>query len=352
MEVDYLIIGQGICGTLLSWNLSKIGKSFLIIDNADPASSSMAASALINPVTGKRYVKSWLYDTLLPAALESYRSLEIELNRPLLSQCSLFQFHTSPQDRETFEEKASLLPEHLSIADSADFRSLFQSYYGVGTISPCWIIDVHCLLNSWRQVLSAGSQLLQETFDFSRLSVSGQDVTYKDIRASKIIFCEGSSAGNNPYFSLLPFSVNKGEAIIASIPGLPNEHVFKQDLKIVPWQNGLFWIGSSFVWKYDDVLPTTRFRDRVRFVLDNWLKLPYSIVEHFASERPSSVDYKPFVGIHPFHPSVAIFNGMGTKGYSQASYFAKQLADLLVGGKEILPDVSVQRYKGVLGRQN
>ena len=30
MHVDILIIGQGICGTMLSWFLHKAGKSFLI----------------------------------------------------------------------------------------------------------------------------------------------------------------------------------------------------------------------------------------------------------------------------------------------------------------------------------
>ena len=41
MTVDYIIVGQGICGTFLSWNLLKKGKSVLVIDDeANPYSSS------------------------------------------------------------------------------------------------------------------------------------------------------------------------------------------------------------------------------------------------------------------------------------------------------------------------
>jgi glycine/D-amino acid oxidase-like deaminating enzyme len=350
VHVDFLIIGQGVCGTLLSWNLRNLGSSFLVIDTALPANSSRVASAHINPVTGKRHVKSWMYDTLLPAALKSYHSMEAEFGNLLITQCSLLQFHTSRQEEETFVERASLLPGHLQLAQEVEVHQWFQSYRGVGTIAPCWLVQGNTLLNCWRATLSQQDQLLEETFDIADLQVNREKVIYKGITASKIIFCDGPATSSNPYFSLLPFSFNKGEAIIASIPGLPNDHIYKYDLKIVPWQDDLFWIGSSFEWKYDNLEPTTRFREKVDLVLKSWLKLPYSIVDHLAAERPSSVDYRPFVGVHPIYSSICILNGMGTKGYSQAPYFAKQLAALLVHDTPVLPDVDVQRYKKVLAR--
>ena len=54
MEVDYLIVGQGICGTMLSWYLLKEGKTFLVIDDNNENSSSKIAAGIINPVTGRR----------------------------------------------------------------------------------------------------------------------------------------------------------------------------------------------------------------------------------------------------------------------------------------------------------
>jgi len=56
MEFDYIILGQGICGTFLSWNLIKAGKKILVIDEPQKFSSTKVASGIINPVTGRRVV--------------------------------------------------------------------------------------------------------------------------------------------------------------------------------------------------------------------------------------------------------------------------------------------------------
>lgn len=58
MTVDYLIIGQGICGTMLSWNLFREGKKVLVIDDGNEHTPSRAAAGIINPVTGRRYAYS------------------------------------------------------------------------------------------------------------------------------------------------------------------------------------------------------------------------------------------------------------------------------------------------------
>ncbi|HXB33647.1 MAG TPA: FAD-dependent oxidoreductase, partial [Puia sp.] len=66
MRVDVLIIGQGICGTFLSRELDRAGLSYLVIDEKRPDSASLAAAGLVNPVTGRRFVKTWMIDELLP----------------------------------------------------------------------------------------------------------------------------------------------------------------------------------------------------------------------------------------------------------------------------------------------
>ena len=78
MTVDYIIVGQGICGTFLSWNLLKKGKSVLVIDEANPYSSSKVANGVINPVTGRRIVTVWMADELFPFCKKStWRSAAI-----------------------------------------------------------------------------------------------------------------------------------------------------------------------------------------------------------------------------------------------------------------------------------
>ena len=54
--------------TMLSYEFAKAGLSFLVIDDGDPSASSRVAAGMINPVTGRRIVKTWMIDTLLPFA--------------------------------------------------------------------------------------------------------------------------------------------------------------------------------------------------------------------------------------------------------------------------------------------
>ena len=72
MQVDYLIIGQGISGSMLSWFLFKEGKTFFIIDDNSEKASSKVAAGVINPVTGRRYAYTWMIDEIMPFAVQSY----------------------------------------------------------------------------------------------------------------------------------------------------------------------------------------------------------------------------------------------------------------------------------------
>ena len=71
------------------------------------------------------------------------------------------------------------------------------------------------------------------------------------------------------------------------------------------------------------------FKEKMIQALDNCLKVPYTIVDHITGIRPANTERRPFVGTHPNYPSLAICNGMGTKGCSLAPYFSKQLIDYL-----------------------
>lgn len=105
MTIDFLIIGQGICGTMLSWNLLRAGKSIIVIDESIPYSASKIASGVINPVTGRRVVRTWEIETLMPFAVEAYKKIEIELGVDLVRQCNILDFHATPQMKMAFAER-------------------------------------------------------------------------------------------------------------------------------------------------------------------------------------------------------------------------------------------------------
>jgi glycine/D-amino acid oxidase-like deaminating enzyme len=207
------------------------------------------------------------------------------------------------------------------------------------------------LLPAWRSRLLKENVLWEEDFESDRLSTNGDKIHYKGLTAEKIIFCDGTRSNENLYFKNLPFAPNKGESLVAEIPGLPATHIYKKGLMIVPMvEKDLFWIGASYVWNFDNAEPTEAFRESTEQSLNQWLKIPFRIVEHRSGLRPATLERRPFVGFHPLHKQIGILNGMGTKGCSLAPFFAKQLTDHLVHQLPIAKDADVNRFAKILAR--
>lgn len=349
-ECDFLIVGQGLCGTFLSYYLLNAGKNVVVIDDNKPFTASKVASGVINPVTGRRIVRTWMIEELLPFALQAYDQLGDVLGQSLIKQCSLLDFHPSVQMKEAFDKRLNDETDYLHETVVSAWKTIFNFHFSIGEISPCLLIDIHSMLNNWRDEVRKKNILIEEIFNADYLSVDNEKIRYKNLIAKKIIFCDGVNGVSNPYFKNLPYSLNKGEAIIARIPGLDVRFIYKQGLSIVPWKDDFFWIGSTYEWNFTDNLPTASFNDRVDKFLKSFLQIPFQIVDHLASVRPANAERRPFVGLHPNFSNIGILNGMGTKGCSLAPFFAKQFADLLVEGKPILPEADVKRFERILGK--
>jgi glycine/D-amino acid oxidase-like deaminating enzyme len=354
MHIDYLIIGQGISGTWLSYYLNKAGKSFLVIDNNFKNSSSKVAAGIINPVTGRRHVTVWMADEILPFALNAYNQIGNELNITAISQKNIIDFFPSPQMRVSFFQRIEEKGEYVfDFTDPNQFNDFFNYDFGCGEIRPVYIAHLETLLPAWRQQLKLNKQLLEEEFEINDLKVSANKIQYKDIIATAIIFCDGINCNDNPYFRQLPFAPNKGEVLLVEIPELPKNRVYKKGLMLTPLDgDNLWWIGSNYAWEFDNTDPTKEFREKTEQLLNSWMKVPFKIVDHLSGIRPATLERRPFVGFHPLFPNIEILNGMGTKGCSLAPFFARQLADNLLYGKSINPEAEISRFQKILSRNN
>jgi predicted GIY-YIG superfamily endonuclease/glycine/D-amino acid oxidase-like deaminating enzyme len=351
--VDYLIIGQGISGTWLSYYLQKEGKSFLVIDNNFKDAPSRIAAGIINPVTGRRHVEVWMAKEILPFAWHAYHQIGKELNVAAISQKNIIDFFPSPQMRVSFMQRVEEKAEYVGTpADQNQFLSHFNYEFGCGEIKPVYTAHLETLLPAWRQQLKEKKSLLEEEFNIAELKISPEKIQYKNIEAGKIIFCDGNSSAASPYFNLLPFAPNKGEALLADIPGLSTDSIYKKGMMLVPLATpALWWVGSNYSWKFDNEKPTTEFRMNTEQLLKQWLKVPFNITAHLSGVRPATLERRPFVGFHPLHPAIGILNGMGTKGCSLAPFFAKQLVDHLCHNEIINPDADIKRFQKILSRK-
>lgn len=352
MNVDVLIIGQGICGTFLSHYLEKEGKTFMVIDDNYNKSASKIAAGVINPVTGRRLVTVWMVDQVLPFAWKAYQAIGQELGITAISHRNIIDFFPNPFMRENFLQKIESGDRHVqTYPEQNHFNPFFNYEFGCGEIKPVYTAHLETLLPAWRKYLYAQNSIREEVFKLDDLRMEDGRVYFHDIVADKIIFCDGTGSFDNPYFSQLPFAPNKGEALLVEIPGLPAQNVYKKSMMIVPLaQKDIFWVGASYIWEFLNAEPTEAFRESTEQVLKQWLKIPFRIVEHLSGLRPATLERRPFVGFHPHHPSIGLLNGMGTKGCSLAPFFAKQLTDHLVSGTPIEKAADINRFTRVLSQ--
>lgn len=350
MQIDYLIIGQGICGTWLSWSLTKENRSFIVIDKNEPTTPSKVSAGIINPVTGRRMVKVWMAEQVLSFAHHSYNEIGNFLGISAISQKNIIDFFPNPHQRQVFLERINEGEDYLSsYPDQYQFNSFFNYELGCGEIRDSYIAHLEILLPAWRQELKSNNQLLEENFEINDLVAREDSIQYKNITAEKIIFCDGLNSFENPFFNQLPFAPNKGEALIVEIPNLPGSHIYKKGFILAPIQGiGTFWLGSNYQWNFADTNPTKEFYEQAERHLKNWLKLPFKVLEHKSSVRPATLERRPFVGLHPHQKNIGILNGMGTKGCSLAPFFADQLVKNLIYNERIDPLADISRFQKIL----
>ena len=352
MQTEILIIGQGICGTLLSYFLEQEGKDFLVLDDERSNTATAAAAGIINPVTGRRYVYSWMIDTVMPFAVETYQRMSAALQIEAITQKSIIDFFPSAQMRDAFATRLTEDDTFLhSFPDQNHFNQYFNYEFGCGEIRPAYTVALGLLLAAWRQHLLQKEKLLTATFEPQALVLTDDGVQYGAITAKKIILCDGIESTRNPWFNRLPFSPNKGEALLIHSPELTTQYIFKKGLMLVPLPvQHTFWVGSNYQWEFENVAPSEQFYTNTKTHLQNWLKVPFEIAAHKAAVRPATLERRPFVGLHPHLPALGILNGMGTKGSSLAPFFAAQLAQHLAHGLPIPDEADVKRFSRILSR--
>lgn len=337
---------------MLSWFLYKEGKSFVVIDDAAPDAPSKVAAGVMNPVTGRRYVRSWKIDEILPFAAQAYEHMGLVLDQPLLHKKPIIDFFPNPQARDVF---VNLIAEDDTYVHTYPDQNHFNQYvnydFGCGEISPAYTVDLQLMVATWRNKLADTKALREEKFDAQALELRDDSVSYGDITAQKAIFCEGIAAMDNPWFGLLPFSANKGEALIIESDELHNGYIFKKSMALVPLpRQNTYWVGSDYARDFENTQPTQAFYDKTVAYLHSWLKVPFKVVDHRAAVRPATVERRPFAGLHPLHPQIGILNGLGSKGTTLGVYFAHQLAQHLVYGQPIIKEADVARFTRILSK--
>lgn len=348
--IDYLIVGQGLAGSCLAWQLLQRGKRVLVLDVPGNNRSSMIAAGLFNPITGKLMTRTWMAETLFSTLFDFYPQVERTLNEKFFFPMPLYRPFLSVQEQNEWMGH-SAQPENQKFIDRIHTTSTYgnqahDSFGGI-VIKPCGYVDVPVFLHTVRSFLIQQNAFIEEWFDETQLRLSPTEVTYKQWKASAIIFCTGTSKTN--LWKAAPVRPLKGETLTIKLDQKP-KLIYNRGVYVVPGKENLYKVGATYETQNLSESITEAAKLELSARTRELLTLSFEIVDQNWGLRPTSPDRRPMLGHHPDSKNVVIFNGLGTKGVSLAPYFSAHLANWLTGVAEIMPTVNINRFKALYSK--
>jgi glycine oxidase len=347
LQVDFIIVGQGLAGSAVAMQLLKRRRSILVIDRVMPNASSRIATGLFNPITGRNSVKTWLADSLFQYLHKFYQEAESLTDRRFFFSLPLYKPFASIEEQNEWMSR-SADPGYANYIESISTRpsvSFVNDQYGGMITRQSGYVDTIGYLTAVRRFIRANGHLLEERFDEDLLIPGDGGVRYKHHTAAHIIFCQGLEASK--WFKWVPILPLKGETIRIQSDYSQNIIINRGVYAVPTNQNGIWRVGATYslVDRLNGI--TEQARNELMSKLGELVTFPYAIIEQDWGFRPTTHDRRPILGSHPEYGRMHIFNGMGPKGISLTPYFSDILLKYIENGHPLNKDVSIERYKSL-----
>jgi len=344
-EVDYLIVGQGLAGSVLACMLRMARKKVLVIDNAHRTAASLAAAGIINPITGKRLNRPFLVDQLLADAFSIYPSIEQFLGTTFFRRRKVLRLLQSAEEQKQWTERLSTT-DYAKYLGSIEcpFFAFDCPWFGGFEIKMAGQVDVPTFVGHTRDALATADSLVESDFDYNEIRVSDVSVQWRQYTAEAVIFCEGYKLAENPFFKEIQLNPAKGEMLTLRAPDFTDDRIIQRGKWFFRTSTGEVKTGTTYRWDRLDESPTQAAREEIERSIREFAGFNFEVIAQSAGVRPViRVDNRPVIGTHPQYRRIAIFNGLGSKGALQAPFASRQLIDNLEKSLTIHPEFDVCR---------
>lgn len=341
--LDFVVVGQGLAGTLLALELERCGRRVLVVDDGWKTAASQVAAGVLNPVTGMRIVKTLGADDLVPAAKGVYAALAERFGETFFHETPFYRFYTSEHERG-IKAKREKNPDYegwLSTdvpAGTLCGGGLADRLGGFFVNRAGWL-DIPKLLARARAEWRSRNVLAEESFNYADVETSRGGVRWRGREVlGGIIFCEGFRVRENPWFSHLKWQPAKGEFVEIELAG--TEHfqgqILKSAVAAIPLGGTRWRVGTNYDRDVLDTQPTPEVAERIRRSFCAIFAVPPNaeaakIVAHRAGVRPAVLGTLPKVGAHEKFSKLFLFNGFGSKGVTWLPLYAERFAAKLCG---------------------
>jgi glycine/D-amino acid oxidase-like deaminating enzyme len=329
-QFDTLIVGQGIAGSLVAYQLHRQQRSFRVLDAGHDNSASRVAAGMFSPVSGKRKTIDKAFFDRLKLAVETYREIELLLGKSILHLENVYQLFDDETEKELLIGKM-LLPEYNDV-----FMPWVPTMNGINnrlggiTIKHSGWVDCPLFIASFREWLHNGELLIVELFNYEFLQIKSGYFQYDGLQFQNIIFCEGYRAATNPFFNE-PIIPCKGDIISIAAGGNTTSGIIKKNaFYLLPAIDGMSKVGATFKWHNSDEALYKTDRHQLEQAASAMLDgAGCKTIQHQSAIRATTPGQQVIAKQHPAIKNMFMLNGLGTKGILIGPWYSTQLAQAL-----------------------
>ena len=335
---DYLIIGQGLAGSLLAFELIQRGQRVLVVDNKLHGSSSQVAAGLINPITGHRLNLSDGFSDFLNIALPFYNKLEKEFGGDFIRTIEQRRLIKNPGQAEYFKKRCAEAnyAGFLSAAHTPEFR---VNDFGTAAVHQSYVVDTKALLASAKKWLIDRQAYLNLSVDYTTLISVDNTFSVNGLKAQQVVFCEGFQAIHNPWLKDLPFKLSKGEILTLEL-NAPCSTMLSWGNWLVPHTPNTAKLGANYAWEDTSLEPSESVNVKLMQCLTQNTCIQGRVINHEVGVRPTTKLRKALVGPLSNLENAHCFNGFGSKGCLTIPKHVQLLCDFLLERTALPSEIS------------
>ncbi len=343
MQAGFLIVGQGLAGSLLAQELRRRGRTVHVVDDGWKSAASQVAAGLMTPLTGRRFTLTKDYPELFASARE--RLTQHGVFRPF-SVYRMFvddEQHTRGLKRADCRSCQPFIARVTSAQGELDAG--LADPFGGALMNGAWV-DLPKLLADVRAELLTAGCLTEAAFDPAEATADADGVSWRHVRAGDLVYCDGYKSAQRGPFRYLPWQPAKGEALTlrASVESKP--YILNREGWALPLGQGVWRTGTNWQWDQLDETPTEAQKEKLvrRFLGYFGQEVSAEVTAHVAGVRPCTSDNHPFMGTHPQQPRTHLFGGLGPRGTVWAPLMAEEMAGYLCEGRAIRKECDLARF--------
>ena len=263
---DIIIVGGGIAGILTAFSLLKYDPSIklTLIDNQFHAAAWRIAAGIINPVAGKRIVKTANIDLLMSALLDCNAALHYQTGKHYFFSMPIVRVFRDQSEQLSWDKKIQKEDYHAWLSPYSQTLLPIHTPYGAGIIHGGGRLDIIGLIHDIKAWLSTQCTILHNTFH--------QEISFSSEQT--IIMCYGWEMMYNPYWSWLPFAPFKGEVLTVKMPSdFSSTFILNNGTYFLPLTNGTARIGATIEHDALTYTPTEQARQELVAKIGENIKL-------------------------------------------------------------------------------